>query len=175
MKTLFVSYRVTDLDRSLGSYTAFGYSELGRVEVGDGASHIILIIPHEPAASLELVHCPGDGPVDVGSAFDHLAIQVETLATILRTLTEAGLRTEPLRYPGGPTARRRRGSRTRTVTGSNWWSGRRDIPMASPQRTSPEAVSACRATKAPHGARARSAAHRDFLNPDLSAVPLRAV
>ena len=30
MKTLFVSYRVTDLDRSLGFYTALGYVELGR-------------------------------------------------------------------------------------------------------------------------------------------------
>lgn len=30
MKTLFVSYRVTDLDRSLGFYTALGYAELGR-------------------------------------------------------------------------------------------------------------------------------------------------
>ena len=37
MKTLFVAYRVTDLDRSLDFYTALGYVELGRVEGGDGA------------------------------------------------------------------------------------------------------------------------------------------
>lgn len=102
MKTLFVSYRVTDLDRSLGFYTALGYAELGRVEAGDGARLVILKFPDEPAASLELVHRPGDRPVDVGSGFDHLAIQVETLTTTLRTLTEAGLRPEPLQYPGGP-------------------------------------------------------------------------
>ncbi|MET8082259.1 VOC family protein [Streptomyces sp. NPDC005303] len=101
MKTLFVSYRVTDLDRSLGFYTALGYGELGRVEVGDGARLVILKFPDEPAASLELVHRPGDGPVDVGSGFDHLAIQVETLAATLRTLTAAGLAPEPLQYPGG--------------------------------------------------------------------------
>ncbi|MCT9113591.1 VOC family protein [Streptomyces mirabilis] len=97
MKTLFVSYRVTDLDRSLGFYTAVGYTELG----GDGARLVILKFPGEPATSLELVHRPGDGPVDVGSGFDHLAIQVERLATTLETLTEAGLRPEPLPYPGG--------------------------------------------------------------------------
>ena len=102
MKTLFVSYRVTDLARSLGFYTALGYVELGRVEVGDGARLVILKFPDEPAASLELVHRPDDGPVDVGSGFDHLAIQVETLATTLETLTEAGLGPEPLQYPGGP-------------------------------------------------------------------------
>lgn len=46
MKTLFVSYRVTDLDRSLGFYTALGYAELGRVEVGDGARLVILKSGH---------------------------------------------------------------------------------------------------------------------------------
>lgn len=101
MKTLFVSYRVTDLDRSLGFYTTLGYAELGRVEGGDGARLVILKFADEPAASLELVHRPGDGPVDVGSGFDHLTIQVEALATTLETLTEAGRGPEPLRYPGG--------------------------------------------------------------------------
>lgn len=102
MKTLFVSYRVTDLDRSLGFYTTLGYAELGRVESGDGARLVILHFPDEPAASLELVHRPGDGPVDVGSGFDHLAIQVDTLTATLETLTEAGLEPGPIQYPGGP-------------------------------------------------------------------------
>ncbi|GHB73544.1 lactoylglutathione lyase [Streptomyces xanthochromogenes] len=102
MKTLFVSYRVTDLDRSLGFYTALGYVELGRVEPGNGARLVILKFPEEPAASLELVHRPGEPPVDVGSGFDHLAIQVERLAVTLETLTEAGLDPEPLEHPGGP-------------------------------------------------------------------------
>ncbi|WP_405969955.1 VOC family protein [Streptomyces sp. NBC_00988] len=102
MKTLFVSYRVTDLDRSLDFYTALGYVELGRVDLGAGARLVILNFPGEPAASLELVHRPGDGPVDVGSGFDHLAIQVDILATTLETLTEAGLEPGPAQHPGGP-------------------------------------------------------------------------
>ena len=102
MKTLFVSYRVTDLDRSLGFYTALGYAELGRVEPGDGTRLVILKFPGEPAASLELVHRPASAPIDVGNGFDHLAIQVDTLATILETLAEAGLEPEPVQYPGGP-------------------------------------------------------------------------
>lgn len=101
MKTLFVAYRVTDLDRSLRFYTALGYGELGRVDVGDGCL-VILKFPGEPAASLELVHRPADGPVDVGSGIAHLAIQVDTLAATLKTLTEAGLEPEPVRFPGGP-------------------------------------------------------------------------
>lgn len=102
MKTLFVGYRVTDLDRSLAFYTALGHAELGRVEGGDAARLMILKFPGEPAASLELVHRPGDGPVDVGSGFDHLAIQLDTLAKTLETLAEAGLRPEPIQHPGGP-------------------------------------------------------------------------
>ena len=37
MKTLHPAYRVTDLASSLSFYTALGYRELGRVELGDGA------------------------------------------------------------------------------------------------------------------------------------------
>ncbi|MFI8535284.1 VOC family protein [Streptomyces aquilus] len=102
MKTLFVSYRVSDLARSLAFYTALGYAELGRVELGGGARLVLLTFPGEPAASLELVHRPDAGPVDVGTGFDHLAIQVDALASTLDTLTAAGLRPGPLQYPGGP-------------------------------------------------------------------------
>ncbi|WP_436790941.1 VOC family protein [Yinghuangia sp. YIM S10712] len=102
MKTLFVAFRVTDLARSLGFYTALGYAELGRVETGDGSHLVILHFPGEPAASLELVHRPADGPVDVGSGVDHLAIQVDALAATLERLTDAGLDPGPVQYPGGP-------------------------------------------------------------------------
>lgn len=102
MKTLFVSYRVTDLDHSLRFYTALGYTEMGRVEAGDGTRLAILKFPGEPAASLELVHRPSGGRVDVGSGFDHLAIQVDTLTATLESLTDRGLEPGPVQYPGGP-------------------------------------------------------------------------
>jgi lactoylglutathione lyase len=102
MKTLFVAFRVTDLERSLGFYTALGYGELGRVEPGDGSRLAILAFPGEPAASLELVHRPADGPVDVGSGIDHLAIQVDALTVTLEALAEAGLEPGPVQFPGGP-------------------------------------------------------------------------
>ena len=102
MKTLFVAYRVTDLDRSLDFYTTLGYVELGSVEGGDGGRLAILKFPDEPVATLELVHRPGGGRVDVGSGFDHLAIQVDTLAATLERLTAAGLEPEGVQYPAGP-------------------------------------------------------------------------
>ncbi|MDI3405164.1 VOC family protein [Streptomyces cavernicola] len=102
MKTLFVSYRVSDLDRSLAFYTALGYVALGRVDIGEGNRLVLLAFPGEPAASLELVHRPMDGRVEVGSGFDHLAVQVDELAAALDRLTDAGLEPEPVQYPGGP-------------------------------------------------------------------------
>jgi lactoylglutathione lyase len=102
VKTLFVAYRVTDLDRSLGFWTSLGYVELGRVDGGEGSRLVLLKFPGEPAASLELVHRPSDGPVEVGSGVDHLAIQVDTLAATLERLTDAGLEPGPVQYPGGP-------------------------------------------------------------------------
>ncbi|WP_449349654.1 VOC family protein [Streptomyces shaanxiensis] len=102
MKTLFVSYRVTDLDRSLAFYTALGYIELGRIQAGDTTHLAILSFPDEPSASLELVHRPTDGHVEVGTGFDHLAIQVDTLTDTLTHLTEAGLNPGPIQHPGGP-------------------------------------------------------------------------
>lgn len=102
MKTLFVSYRVTDLDRSLAFYTALGYTELGRVEIGDDSLLVILKFPEEPSASLELVHRPAEGRVDVGTGFDHLAIEADDLAATLQRLTDAGLEPGPVQYPGGP-------------------------------------------------------------------------
>lgn len=101
MKTLFVGYRVTDLERSLDFYTALGYHELGLVAFDDGGSLAILKFPDEPAATLELVHRPGDGRVDVGG-FDHLAIQVNDLTTTLEHLTRNGLEPGPPESPAGP-------------------------------------------------------------------------
>jgi lactoylglutathione lyase len=102
MKTLFVAYRVTNLDHSLDFYTTLGYVEVGSVAGGDGGRFALLKFPDEPVATLELVHYPGGGRVEVGGSFDHLAIQVDALAATLKRLIEAGLEPEPVQFPAGP-------------------------------------------------------------------------
>jgi lactoylglutathione lyase len=52
-------------------------------------------------ASLELAHRPGDGPVVIGSGFDHLAISVDRLSDTVARLTAAGLEPGPPQAPGG--------------------------------------------------------------------------
>jgi lactoylglutathione lyase len=100
LKTLFAAYRVTDLERSLDFYTTLGYVDLGRVTFDDDGSLAVLKFPHEPVATLELVHRPDLGRVDVGG-FDHLAIQVDDLTTTLESLTRDGLEPGPLELPAG--------------------------------------------------------------------------
>ncbi|MGI5147028.1 VOC family protein [Plantactinospora sp. CA-294935] len=102
MKTLHTAYRVSDLAASLAFYTALGYTLVGRVDVGDGASLTVLKFPHEDVVTLELVHRPADGPVDVGTGFSHLVVQVDDLAGTVEALIRAGLWPGPVEQPAGP-------------------------------------------------------------------------
>lgn len=100
MRTLFAAYRVSNLEQSLAFYTTLGYRVLGRVPLEDGGRLAVLSFPGEPVATLELVHQPGAGPVDIGG-FDHLAIQVDDLAETRATLIDRGLHPGEEELPGG--------------------------------------------------------------------------
>jgi len=102
MKTLHPAYRVIDPIASLAFYMALGYVQVGRVDVGDGASLIMLKFPSEAMVTLELVYRPTDGPVDIGTGFSHLAVQVENLSATMKSLAQAGLKPRPVERPGGP-------------------------------------------------------------------------
>lgn len=102
MRTLHPAYRVTDLAASLDFYSALGYDAVGRVDVGDGATLTVLKFPGEDVVTLELVHRPADGRVDIGTGFSHLAVQVDDLAATVETLLRAGLAPGPVERPGGP-------------------------------------------------------------------------
>ncbi|GAB2659322.1 VOC family protein [Kribbella swartbergensis] len=101
MKTILFAYRVTDLDRSLTFYRTVGYTELATVPFDDGSSLVWLKLPGEKAVSLELVHRPADGKVEI-SGFEHFAIEVDSLRDTIERLTAAGLEPGPEQYPAGP-------------------------------------------------------------------------
>ena len=102
MRTLHCAYRVADLDTSLCFYTALGYRQVGRVELGDGNSLTMLKFPDEEVVTVELVHRPGEGPVVIGSGFSHLVVQVDDLIASIDVLSREGLRPGPVELPGGP-------------------------------------------------------------------------
>lgn len=101
MKTLHTAYRVTDLAVALGFYNALGYEVAGRVDLDDGVTLTMLKFPTEEVVTLELVHRPYDEPVDVGTGFSHLVVQVDDLADTVESLSRAGLRPGPIETPGG--------------------------------------------------------------------------
>lgn len=102
MKTLHTAYRVTDLALALRFYNALGYEVAGRVDLGEDVTLTMLKFPTEEVVTLELVHRPHDEPVDVGTGFSHLVVQVDDLADTVDTLSRAGLRPGPMERPGGP-------------------------------------------------------------------------
>ncbi|NUR94294.1 MAG: VOC family protein [Kribbellaceae bacterium] len=103
MKSILFALRVTDLERSLAFYAKVGYVSLGKVPFDDGSSLVWLRLPDEDSVSLELVHRPADGPVEV-SGFEHFAVEVDSLDATLSRLTESGLEPgEPETHgPDGP-------------------------------------------------------------------------
>jgi lactoylglutathione lyase len=102
MRTLHPAYRVTDPAASLHFYAALGYGQVGHVDVGGGTTLTMLKFPSEEMVTLELVHRPADGPVDTGTGFSHLAVQVDDLAATMGSMSRAGLRPGPVERPGGP-------------------------------------------------------------------------
>jgi lactoylglutathione lyase len=100
VRTLHLGLRVTDLERSLGFYTALGYDVLGGVpETGLGRL-TMLKLPDDEFVAIELVHDPDRGQV-APSGFSHLVIQVESLQATRATLAGRGIDTEPPTSPDG--------------------------------------------------------------------------
>lgn len=106
-----MAYRVSDLAASMDFYTALGYREVGRIEIGDGASLTLLKFPGEEFGTLDLIHRPADGPVDLGNGFGYFLVQVDNLATTIEALSQAGLKPGPIKRHEGPD-----GPQTSTLT-----------------------------------------------------------
>lgn len=101
MKSILFALRVTDLERSLTFYRTVGYVDLGTIPFDDGSSLVWLRLPDEESVSLELVHRPADGPIEIGG-FEHFAIEVDSLADTVTHLTDSGLHPAAPELPGGP-------------------------------------------------------------------------
>jgi lactoylglutathione lyase len=102
VRTLHTSYRVSELPVSLAFYTPLGYEQVGRVDLGAGASLTMLKFPDEEVVTLELVHRPEDGPVDIGTGCSHVPIQVDDLSATRAQLIDSGIKPGPVEHPGGP-------------------------------------------------------------------------
>jgi lactoylglutathione lyase len=99
MRTLHVGLRVSELERSLAFYTAVGYTVVGSVEGTPFGTLFMLRLPGDGFVTIELVHDPAEGAVDLGAGLNHLVIQVESLDETLAELAARGIAAE---QPGPP-------------------------------------------------------------------------
>ena len=61
----------------------------------------MLKLPDDPFVTLEIVHDPTRGAVEVGTGIDHLVVQVESLDATRADLREGGIDVPPVERPGG--------------------------------------------------------------------------
>jgi lactoylglutathione lyase len=101
VRTLHVGLRVTDLDRSLAFYTAVGYEVVGHVPE-TGLGHLTMLkLPGDDFVSVELVHDPAVGKVDLGTGLSHLVVQVESMDATVARLAAGGIEAEDPVSPDG--------------------------------------------------------------------------
>src|SRR3954454_5199179 len=94
MRTLHVGFRVADLERSLAFYRALGYQVVGSVPETPFGRLTMLKLPDDPFVTLELVHDPRKGPVELGTGINHVVVKVESMVGTLASLTAQGVDTE---------------------------------------------------------------------------------
>jgi lactoylglutathione lyase len=99
MRTLHVGLRVSDLELSVAFYRAVGYTVIGIVEGTPFGSLTMLQLPGDPFVTIELVHDPTRGRVDLGTGFNHLVVQVESLQATLADLAGKGIAADPFAGP----------------------------------------------------------------------------
>jgi len=100
MRTLHVGLRVSDLETSLTFYRAVGYAVVGTVEGTPFGGLTMLQLPGDAFVTIELVHDPAKGTVDLGTGINHLVIQVESLDATLADLAVKGIAADPPADPG---------------------------------------------------------------------------
>jgi len=101
MRTLHVGFRVADRERSVAFYTAVGYEVVGSVpETGIG--HLTMLkLPGDDFVTVELVHDPTMGVVELGTGLSHLVVQVESVDETITRLAGAGIEAEEPASPDG--------------------------------------------------------------------------
>ncbi len=98
MSLIHTCYRITDVDRSVGFYTALGFEEKGRVPIRDEAINVFMGLPDDgPEPRLELTYNFGVDSYELGTGYGHIAITTADLDSALERLKEQGI--EPERPP----------------------------------------------------------------------------
>jgi len=101
MRTLHFGLRVADLDRALAFYTAVGYEIVGSVPDTPLGQLTMLKLPADEFVTIELVHDPSDGHVEVTTGLSHFVVKVDSMDATIGELTAQGIEAEEPSSPDG--------------------------------------------------------------------------
>jgi lactoylglutathione lyase len=100
---LHTCYRIGDIDTSVAFYEKLGFSEAGRMPIGDEAINVFMGL-EDGVPILELTYNHGVDGYDLGAGYNHIALAVADLDGTLAGLAEQGVEPEKPPYrPGGRT------------------------------------------------------------------------
>jgi lactoylglutathione lyase len=100
---LHTCYRIGDIGRSVAFYEKLGFSESGRMPIGDEAINVFMALA-DGDPILELTYNHGVTDYDHGTGYNHIALAVGDLDGTLAALADQGVAPEKPPYrPGGRT------------------------------------------------------------------------
>jgi lactoylglutathione lyase len=94
MRTLHFGLHVADLDRSLAFYAGVGYEVVGSVPETPVGQLTMLKLPGDEFVTIELVHDPAQGEVNLSTGLSHFVIKVESLDATISELAARGIGAE---------------------------------------------------------------------------------
>ena len=97
MELIHTCYRITDPERSVAFYEALGFEKRRELPIRDEAVNYFLGIPGQDGPELELTYNFGVDSYELGTAYGHIALTVESMEATLAALAEKGI--EPERPP----------------------------------------------------------------------------
>jgi lactoylglutathione lyase len=99
---LHTCYRIGDVDRSIAFYEALGFEEIGRIPIRDEAINVFMNLPGDgDLPRLELTYNHGVDSYELGTGYNHIALGVEDLDSVLAGLVENGIDPEKPPYKVG--------------------------------------------------------------------------
>ncbi len=97
MELIHTCYRITDPEKSIAFYEALGLEKRRELPIREEAMNYFLGVPGTPVPELELTHNFGVDSYELGTAYGHIALTVESMTETLEKLAAQGI--EPERPP----------------------------------------------------------------------------
>ena len=89
MELIHTCYRIGEIDRSVAFYEALGFEERRRMPIREEAINVFMGLPGD-GDRLELTYNHGVDHYDLGSAYGHIAIEVDDAYAACEQIKAAG-------------------------------------------------------------------------------------